>query len=174
MVLMSRRIDLNRSATKTVFVAGLLLSAAAIMVIADAAPVPRSATPLVYQPSLGDLMTMTVQPRHIKLALAGRERNWSYAAYELQQLEEAFERVSRQWPQWKTVPISDMVTGVTQEPLAALSRAIKAADANRFAAAYKQLTDGCNLCHQGANVGVNVIRVPEASPFPNQDFRPVK
>jgi hypothetical protein len=31
-------------------------------------------------------MTAFVQPRHIKLGLAGSERNWSYAAYELDQL----------------------------------------------------------------------------------------
>ena len=35
--------------------------------------------PQAYRPGLGDLMTMTVQPRHIKIALAGREKNWAYA-----------------------------------------------------------------------------------------------
>jgi hypothetical protein len=36
-------------------------------------------------------MTMTVQPRHTKLGLAGREGNWPYAAYELHELQEAFD-----------------------------------------------------------------------------------
>ena len=36
-------------------------------------PAPQ---PPTYRPGLGDLMTMTVQPRHIKLGLAGREKNW--------------------------------------------------------------------------------------------------
>jgi hypothetical protein len=36
--------------------------------------------------ALGDLMTAFVQPRHIKLGLAGKEQNWPYAAYELDQL----------------------------------------------------------------------------------------
>ena len=40
-----------------------------------------------HRPGLGDLMTMTVQPRHIKLALAGRQKNWVYAAYELHELQ---------------------------------------------------------------------------------------
>lgn len=31
--------------------------------------------PRTYRPGLGDLMTMTVQPRHTKLGLAGREKN---------------------------------------------------------------------------------------------------
>ncbi len=52
-----------------------------------AAQTPPEAPP-PYRPGLGDLMTMTVQPRHIKLALAGREKNWVYAAYELHQLDE--------------------------------------------------------------------------------------
>ena len=49
--------------------------------------------PEPYRPGLGDLMTMTVQPRHIKLLLAGHEQNWPYAKYELHELQEAFERV---------------------------------------------------------------------------------
>src|SRR5882724_9056269 len=51
--------------------------------------------PPSYRPGLGDLMTMTVQPRHIKVGLAGRERNWDYLAYELHELEEALERVAK-------------------------------------------------------------------------------
>jgi hypothetical protein len=35
---------------------------------------PQEAPPLPYRPGLGDLMTMTVQPRHIKLGLAGDQR----------------------------------------------------------------------------------------------------
>ena len=130
--------------------------------------------PPSYRPGLGDLMTMTVQPRHIKLGLAGRERNWAFAAYELHELEESFERVARYWPQWKKKPIADMMTSVTKDPMAAVDEAIKAADATKFDAAYKQLTDGCNTCHQSAEVGVIVIKVPDASPFPDQDFRPVR
>ncbi len=119
-------------------------------------------------------MTMTVQPRHIKLALAGREKNWPYAAYELHQLEESFERVVRIWPQWRKNPIADMMRAVTQEPMAKLSQAIKNADVEQYNSAYKLLTDSCNACHQAVNVGANVIVVPDASPFPDQDFRAVK
>ena len=101
-----------------------------------------------YRPGLGDLMTMTVQPRHIKLAFAGREKNWAYADYELHELQEAFDRAARVWPQWRSLPIADMMTSVTKEPMTALSQAIKAADANKFSVAYKQLTDGCKLQHE--------------------------
>lgn len=32
-------------------------------------------------------MTMVIQPRHLKLGLVGREKNWDYAAYELRELQ---------------------------------------------------------------------------------------
>lgn len=127
-----------------------------------------------YRPGLGDLMTMTVQPRHIKLAFAGREKNWTYAAYELHELEEAFERAAQVWPQWRSVPIAQMMDSATKEPMAAVSQAIKDADTNRFNAAYKQLTEACNACHQAADRAMIVIRVPELSSFPDQDFQPIK
>lgn len=127
-----------------------------------------------YHPGLGDLMTMTVQPRHIKLAFAGREKNWTYAAYELHELEEAFERAAQVWPQWRSVPIAQMMDSVTKEPMAAVSQAIKDADTNEFNAAYKQLTEACNACHQAADRAMIVIRVPELSSFPDQDFQPIK
>jgi hypothetical protein len=127
-----------------------------------------------YLPGLGDLMTMTVQPRHIKLALAGQQKNWTYAAYELHELEEAFERAARAWPQWQSIPIAQLITSATKEPIASVAQAIKAEDGNRFMAAYEHLTDACNACHQAANRPMIVIRVPDASSFPDQDFQPSK
>jgi len=145
---------------------------AAPIVVAAQTPAPAP-QPQAYRPGLGDLMTMTVQPRHIKLALAGKEKNWVYAAYELHELEEAFDRVTRVWPQWRSVPITDMMTSV-KEPMAEMSKAIKAADAAAFETAYGELTKGCNGCHLGAQRGMIVIKTPDAAMFPDQDFRPVK
>ena len=60
-------------------VAWLALSvtiAGTLLAMAQNAP---ATAPQAYRPGLGDLMTMTVQPRHIKLGLAGQEKNWPYA-----------------------------------------------------------------------------------------------
>jgi len=57
--------------------------------VAAALAVPSLAT-AQHSAALGDLMTAFVQPRHIKLGLAGSEQNWPYAAYELDQLRETF------------------------------------------------------------------------------------
>ena len=135
----------------------------------NAAPAPQP-----YRPGLGDLMTMTVQPRHIKLWAGGQAGNWAYAAYELHELQEAFERVARVSPVWRSHPIAEMVGTITKEPMDGLSAAIKAQDPAKFTAAYGQLTDACNACHQATNQGILVIRVPDSVPFTNQDFRPLK
>ena len=52
---------------------------------------PPSPAPQAYKPGLGDLMTTTVKPRHTKLGIAGQEKNWAYAAYELHELQELFD-----------------------------------------------------------------------------------
>ena len=44
------------------------------------------------------LVTAFVQPRHIRLGLAGNEQNWLYAAYELDQLRETFADVAEILP----------------------------------------------------------------------------
>jgi len=162
-------------ALRCLILAAVLSAVTITTSLAQTAPAQSaSPAPPAYRPGLRDLMTTTVQPRHLKLGIAGRERNWPYAAYEHHQLEEALERVSRYWPQWRTFSIADMMTGITKEPMAALSRAIKSADERAYDTAFRQLTDGCNSCHQAANIGVNVIVVPDASSFPNQDFRALK
>jgi hypothetical protein len=150
--------------------------AAVAMVLAALTPWPvaaQSAPPAAepYRPGLGDLMTMTVQPRHIKLALAGREGNWPYAKYELHELEEAFDRVTRMVPKYRGLPLRGMIDAVVKGSMAELAKAIDDKSTEKFAAAYEKLTEGCNACHQAANVGQVAIKVPDASSFPDQDFR---
>ncbi len=151
-----RRLVVSFIATGLTFAAGCMLA--------------QAQTPQPYRPGLGDLMTMTVQPRHIKLALAGREKNWVYAAYELHELQEAFDRIKRVWPKWQSLPISDLINSGIKPRIALLQSAIKARDATRFAAEYGRLTEMCNICHQASNRGFVVIKKPEVSSFPNQDF----
>jgi hypothetical protein len=145
-------------------------SIVAIAVVAALA-VPSLAT-AQHRAALGDLMTAFVQPRHIKLGLAGSEQNWGYAAYELDQLRETFADVAEIMPQYRDLSILDLITSTVKEPLAALDRAIKAKDANEFVAAYGQLTASCNTCHQSYDRAVIVIQLPTVAAFPDQNFRP--
>ena len=148
-----------------IVVAALAASAAA------AQSVPPAPEP--YRPGLGDLMTMTIQPRHIKLLLAGNAQNWVYAKYELHELQEAFDRAVRVWPRYKGLPLAGMVDSIAKGPLDELGKAIDRKDPAAVGAGYQKLTEGCNACHQAANVGQVVIKVPNASSFPDQDFRPL-
>ena len=138
--------------------------------LAAALCVPSLAT-AQHAAALGDLMTAFVQPRHIKLGLAGSDQNWTYAAYELDQLRETLADVAEILPKYRDLSIPDMITTTVKEPLAALDQAIKAADSNQFAAAYGQLTAGCNASHRSYDRAVIVIQPATAAAFPDQDFR---
>jgi hypothetical protein len=134
----------------------------------DATPQPA------YQPGLGDLMTMSIQPRHIKLGLAGQQQNWAYATYELGELREALDQVAETQPNWNGLAIGRLVPLKTKTPLDALEAAIKAASPGGFARAYGDLTVACNDCHNKVHKAMIVIQVPAASPYPDQDFRPAR
>jgi hypothetical protein len=137
---------------------------------AHAQPSTVAGTP--YNPRLGDLMNTIVQPRHAKLGLAGQAGNWPLAAYALAELEQAFRHVGETWPTWRRISLPDMIEQVAAEPMRAVDRAIKAHDAAQFAAAYAQLTAACNACHTSLGHAFIVIKTPDGSSFPNQDFSP--
>jgi hypothetical protein len=146
----------------------------ASVMAASQSPPPQPQQQQAYRPGVGDLMTATIQPRHAKIMYAAREANWPLAKYELHQLQEALDRVVQAWPRWKGLPLGGMVEAVGKGPMAAVGEAIDAKDAAQFTKAFGQLSEGCNACHQAANVGFVVIKPPDASNFPDQDFRPVK
>lgn len=123
-----------------------------------------------YHPSLGDLMTMAVQPRHIKLGLAGRARQWTYLAYEASELRNAFNRVARTVPSYRNSDMAAMVASNIKEPLDRLDEAIKARDGHRFDSAYAAVTHACNSCHEGLGHPEVVIKSPRASMYPDQDL----
>src|SRR5579871_2629440 len=126
-------------------IAGVMLAAT----VSAVAQTPAEGPP-PYRPSLADLMSTTVQPRHVKLAFAGREKNWVFAAYELKQLSDAFDRLSMQWPQWRQQRIVELVETMIRDPLFDMDNAIKDKNEARFTESYKQLTEACNACHQAA------------------------
>lgn len=161
----------------------LLTSVAALAIAASIAAAPRPGTaqsepkpaddaPAAFNPMMGALMHMFVQPRHAKLGLAGREANWPLTSYELKELQRSLAQISAAIPRWKGLPVPDLFDAALTEPLAALDGAVKAGDARGFAAAYEQLTAGCNACHATTDHMFVVLRAPEVSDFPDQEFKP--
>jgi hypothetical protein len=125
-----------------------------------------------YAPGLGELMNFT-QMRHAKLWLAGQERNWPLAQYELDELQEGFDDVVRFHPTHKdsSIPLTQLVPKIMSHPMAEVRNAIDRRNPQAFVVAYDALTAGCNACHQAANFGFNVVRRPSGeSWFGNQQF----
>jgi hypothetical protein len=119
-----------------------------------------------------DLMNAVIQPRHIKLWLAGKSQNWTFADYERHNLGGAFRRMVKAIPKYKGLATADLVKSFSAQPLADLDTAIKAKNEAAFVNAYNELTTGCNACHQATGHEMVVIKMPDSDPFPDQDFRP--
>jgi hypothetical protein len=159
-------------------------SSLAVAVAGYAQTAPQPATPApstapaggaassLYILTMGDMMNTLIQPRHAKLALAGHAENWTLAAYAAAEIRQAFAGIVKAQPKFAGMPVGELVDVAMVPPLNALDTAIKQQDTQKFAAAYEALTQGCNACHMELNHPYVVIRTPDASAFPNQDFAP--
>jgi hypothetical protein len=155
----------------------LALSASVIAVAQNPAPAPGGAAParpgltvLDFKPGLDDLMTMLVQPRHIRLYYAAQAKNWQLAAFQANELRGALARIGRTIPNYRNINVDEAVASMFAAKLAAVNDAIKASDAVQFQAAYRAMTAACNDCHKGLEHPFLVIKVPEGGIFPDQDF----
>jgi len=133
-------------------------------------PLAANMPPVPYTPTMGDLMNTLVQPRHAKLGLAGQAQNWPLAAYALREIRQAAAAISKAIPRWRGYPVPDMFDAALGEPLDGLQSAIQQQEPEKFKSAYEALTQGCNACHANANHPFVVIKSPDASAFPNQEF----
>ncbi|HEX4407841.1 MAG TPA: hypothetical protein VH206_03615 [Xanthobacteraceae bacterium] len=156
--------------------AGLLIAFCAVGLLASRGASSQNASPAPdvapYTMTMGDLMNTFIQPRHAKLGLAGHAHNWRLAAYALLELKEALTSIAKSKPRFSGMPVGELVDAALKTPFAAIDTAIKGQDSDKFAVAYAQLTDGCNACHATLDHPYVVIKVPDASAFPNQDFSP--
>ena len=125
-----------------------------------------------FRPGLGDLMTAFVQPRHIKLGLAGMAQNWDYAAYELDELQEAFDDIGKQIVKHGKLEIAPAIASTVKPAMDDVDKAINAKDRTAFTRAYAGLTDACNACHKSGDHPMIVIQAPSVgqTSFPDQNF----
>ena len=131
-----------------------------------------NAAPAPFNPQMSALMNMLIQPRHAKLGLAGKADNWPLAAYLLKELRQGFAVVSKAVPRWKGLPVADLVDAAVDNPMRVLEAAIKLHSKSQFDEAYGRLTEGCNACHATTDHSFVVIKAPDSSAFPNQEFAP--
>lgn len=154
--------------------AAFVLVSAGGIVLPQTAQQPASPSPSVapvpYVLTMGDMMNTLIQPRHAKLGLAGHAENWTLAGYAIIEIRQAFAGIVKAQPKFRGLPVGELVEAAVSQPMTAVETAIKQKDPQKFAAAYDQLTQGCNACHAAADHPYVVIKTPDASAFPNQDF----
>ena len=89
-------------------------------------------------------MIATIQPRHVRLWVAARSGDWSFAAYELGNLKGAFDRLGRAHPVEHEIPLQEMILSVTSQPFEDMHKAIESKDRVAFSKAFGDLTSACN------------------------------
>jgi hypothetical protein len=160
---------------------GLACCASVLAVAQNTAPAPGAAAPaptrpglviLDFKPAMDDLMTMLVQPRHMKLYYAGQAKNWQLAAFQINELRGALARIGRTIPNYRNNNVDNAVALIFADKLKAVDAAVKSADLAQFNRAYGEMTTACNDCHKTMEHAFLVIKVPESGNYPDQEFRP--
>ena len=103
----------------TFVVRGLAQQPAAPQAQADE-PNPADAAPQPFNPQVAALMSMLIQPRHAKVALAGKTENWALAGYEFKQLQQGFQVIGRAAPRYKGLPVGELIDAALKQPFAVL------------------------------------------------------
>jgi len=117
-----------------------------------------------YHPELGEQM-LTIQIRHARLWFAGKAQNWTLAAFELQEIKEAFDAVVEQNPEhaiFQPQRLADILPAMTKTPVAALRDAIDHGSKVEFEKAYDGLSAACTGCHRAAGNDFLIIQRPTA------------
>ena len=116
-----------------------------------------------YHPELGEQM-LSIQIRHARLWFAGAAKNWTLAAFELQELKEAFDAVVEQNPEhaiFQPQRLADILPAMTKRPILALRDAIDHGDKAEFENAFDGLSAACTGCHKAAGTDFLVIQRPK-------------
>ena len=117
-----------------------------------------------YHPELGEQM-LGIQIRHARLWFAGQAQNWLLAAFELQEIKEAFDAVVEQNPDhaiFQPQRLADILPAMTKAPVTALRDAIDHGSKAEFEKAYDGLSAACTGCHRVAGNDFLVIQRPKA------------
>jgi hypothetical protein len=129
-----------------------------------------------YRPELGEQM-LGIQIRHARLWFSGQAGNWNLAAFELQELKEAFEAVVEQNPDdanFQPQRLADILPAMTNAPIRALRDAIDHNSKSEFAKAYDGLSAACTGCHRVAGIDFLVIQRPRTPLLDNLRTQPAK
>ena len=144
--------------------------AAALLLLPSAASAEQNEP---FKPGLGEIMTLQ-QMRHLKLWFAVQSGNWGLADYELDELKEGFEDITKYHPTKDDVPTGAMAEAIIAGEVADLAKAIGGKDKKTAVIAFDRLTASCNACHQASKKDFIKIQRPIGNPYTNQSFAPAR
>jgi hypothetical protein len=127
-----------------------------------------------YHPELGEQM-LGIQIRHARLWFAGEGQNWTLAAFELQEIKEAFDAVVEQNPDhaiFQPQRLADILPAMTRAPVMALRDAIDHGSKGEFEKAFDGLSNACTACHHVAGNDFLIIQRPKAPILDNLRVAP--
>lgn len=104
------------------------------------------------QPGAAEVM-FTVGQRLNTLATAGKKQNWDIAAFEAEEIEEAFDRLMITRPEM-TTSLEAFITGSLDPVITAINNH----DKPGFAAARDAMVGACTACHETYGVGFMVVK----------------
>jgi len=119
-----------------------------------------------YKPGLGEFMS-GIQVHHAKLWFAGQAGNWNLSDFETKEIREAIEDIQTYCADRPEVVSIPMI----KPPLDSIDKAIANKSISQFKSSFNLLTNTCNNCHRGTKHEFNIIQIPSAPPFSNQDFQ---
>ncbi len=119
-----------------------------------------------YKPGFGELMT-GVQAHHSKLWFAGQNENWELAAFEIKEIKEILDDILF----FQKERVETKLIGMINPGIDSVAQAVRNKNKRSFTDSYQYLTHSCNDCHKLTNFKYNIVKVPDTSPFTNQDFR---
>jgi hypothetical protein len=122
-------------------------------------------TAATYKPGFGEFM-LAIQAHHSKLWFAGKNNNWRLADFEMNEIGELVEDIRK----YETDRTETEKIIMIQPAIDSVNNAIQSKDQKRFKSSFTLLTNTCNNCHHAVNFEFNVVKIPETSPFTNQDF----
>lgn len=96
-----------------------------------------------------------VDHRYRELYFAGQDRNWDYAAYQIEEIEEAIESGLQRRP--KRAASAAML----EPALEVVEAAVSARDSHAFEQAFATLTASCNACHLAEDAAFIQVTTPQ-------------
>jgi len=120
-----------------------------------------------YTPGLGDMMS-TVQHHHTKLWFAGINKNWELAEFEVNELQETFDSISEY--HGDEFDVGKLIPEIIKPRLKETANAIGKKDVVAFKEQYRELSSGCNSCHETTEHEFIKIKAPTQPAFTDQEY----